>query len=58
MAPPAGVRAEGRARFARLRERVADGRWEVLGGAWVEHETVMSSGESLARQWISDGTGI
>ena len=38
--------------FARLRERVADGRWEVLGGTWVEHETAMSSGESLARQLL------
>ncbi|MFN2321712.1 MAG: alpha-mannosidase [Trueperaceae bacterium] len=38
--------------FARLRARVADGRWEVLGGTWVEHETAMSSGESLARQLL------
>jgi alpha-mannosidase len=38
--------------FARLRERVADGRWEVLGGTWVEHETVLSSGESMARQLL------
>lgn len=38
--------------FARLRARVTDGRWEVLGGTWVEHETAMSSGESLARQLL------
>ncbi|MDF1521352.1 MAG: glycoside hydrolase family 38 C-terminal domain-containing protein [Trueperaceae bacterium] len=38
--------------FARLRARVANGRWEVLGGTWVEHETAMSSGESMARQLL------
>jgi alpha-mannosidase len=50
--------------FARLQARVRDGRWEVLGGTWVEHETAMSSGESLARQllhgqrWFERALGV
>ncbi|WP_454855807.1 alpha-mannosidase [Rhizobium binxianense] len=36
--------------FARIRERVADGAWETVGGMWVEPDTNMPTGESLARQ--------
>lgn len=36
--------------FARVREHVAAGRWEPIGGLWVEPDVVMPSGESLARQ--------
>jgi len=36
--------------FARIKERVADGSWEVIGGMWVEPDTNMPTGESLVRQ--------
>ncbi len=36
--------------FERVRERVAEGRWETVGGAWVEPDCQIPSGESFARQ--------
>ncbi len=36
--------------FAEIRARVAAGQWETIGGMWVEPDTNMPSGESLARQ--------
>ena len=36
--------------FARIRDEVAAGRWETVGGMWVEPDTNMPTGESLARQ--------
>jgi alpha-mannosidase len=36
--------------FAAIREKVKAGQWETLGGMWVEPDTNMPSGESLARQ--------
>ncbi|WP_176084688.1 alpha-mannosidase [Martelella sp. HB161492] len=33
-----------------IKKRVKDGQWEVLGGMWVEPDTNMPTGESLARQ--------
>ncbi len=36
--------------FERVRERVADGRWDPVGGAWVEPDCQIPSGESFARQ--------
>ena len=38
--------------FARVRERVREGRWEPVGGAWVEPDCNLPSGESLARQLL------
>ena len=38
--------------YARIRQRVAEGRWEVEGGMWVEADCNISSGESLARQLL------
>ncbi len=38
--------------FARVRERVREGRWEVVGGAWVEPDCNLPSGESLVRQLL------
>ena len=38
--------------FARVAERVADGRWEVVGGAWVEPDCNLAAGESLVRQLL------
>jgi alpha-mannosidase len=39
--------------FERIRARVADGRFIPVGGMWVESDTNMPSGESMARQLIS-----
>ncbi|HET6319388.1 MAG TPA: hypothetical protein VFG86_23265, partial [Chloroflexota bacterium] len=36
--------------FAGIRERVRDGRWELVGGMWVEADCNLPDGESLARQ--------
>ncbi|HXA30477.1 MAG TPA: glycoside hydrolase family 38 C-terminal domain-containing protein [Candidatus Angelobacter sp.] len=36
--------------FARIRQRVAEGRWEVVGGMWVEADCNVASAESLVRQ--------
>lgn len=36
--------------YARIRERVAEGRWEPEGAMWLEADCNISSGESLVRQ--------
>jgi alpha-mannosidase len=36
--------------FAQIQQRVAEGRWEVAAGLWVEPELNLISGESLVRQ--------
>lgn len=36
--------------YAKIRRAVADGRWEVQGGMWVEADCNIPSGESLVRQ--------
>ncbi len=36
--------------YAGIRERVAEGRWEPVGGMWVEADCNLPDGESLARQ--------
>jgi alpha-mannosidase len=38
--------------FERVSEKVRAGRWEPVGGMWVEPDTNMPTGESLARQAI------
>ncbi|MEL6463561.1 MAG: glycoside hydrolase family 38 C-terminal domain-containing protein [Pseudomonadota bacterium] len=38
--------------FARIKERVAEGRWEVMGGMWVEPDLNIPGPESLVRQLI------
>jgi alpha-mannosidase len=38
--------------FARVKARVAEGRWEVQGGMWVEPDTNIPNGESLVRQLL------
>ena len=38
--------------FEEIRERVKEGRWEVVGGTWAESDTNMPTGESLVRQWL------
>jgi alpha-mannosidase len=41
--------------FARIRERIEDGRWEPGGAMWIESDCNLVSGESLVRQ-ILHGT--
>jgi alpha-mannosidase len=36
--------------FAQIEQRVKEGRWEVIGGMWVEPDLNMPDGESLVRQ--------
>lgn len=35
--------------YAKIKDRVAEGRWEVEGGMWLEADCTISSGESLVR---------
>jgi alpha-mannosidase len=35
-----------------IKERVAEGRWETIGGMWVEADCNLSGSESLARQFL------
>jgi alpha-mannosidase len=39
--------------FKEIRERVQDGRWEIVGGMWVEPDLNMPGGESLVRQILT-----
>ncbi len=38
--------------FKRIQQRVKDGRWELIGGMWVEPDCNLISGESWARQLL------
>ena len=38
------------AMFAEIQQRVAEGRWHIVGGWWVEPDCNIPSGESFARQ--------
>lgn len=38
--------------YARVKERVVEGRWEPEGGMWVEADCNLTSGESLVRQFV------
>jgi alpha-mannosidase len=46
------VRQDQPALFEDIRQRVRDGRWEPIGGMWVEADCNLSGGESLARQFL------
>lgn len=39
--------------FARIRERVAEGRFVPVGSMWVESDTNLPGGEALARQFVA-----
>ncbi|HZA04061.1 MAG TPA: glycoside hydrolase family 38 C-terminal domain-containing protein [Propionibacteriaceae bacterium] len=39
--------------FARMRQRVAEGRFVPVGGMWVESDTNMPGGEALVRQFVA-----
>jgi alpha-mannosidase len=36
--------------FDRIKERIAEGRWDVPGGMWVEPDSEVTGGEAMARQ--------
>lgn len=38
--------------FAQVKEKIAEGQWEITGGMWVEPDTNVPSGESLVRQFL------
>lgn len=38
--------------FDQIRRRVGEGRWEPVGGMWVEPDTNVPSGEALVRQFV------
>lgn len=38
--------------FAAIRKRIDEGRWEIMGGFWVEADTNIPGGESLVRQLL------
>jgi alpha-mannosidase len=38
--------------FEEIKRRVKEGRWEIVGGMWVEPDCNMPSGESLVRQFL------
>ncbi len=38
--------------FEAIQQRVAEGRWEPIGGMWVEADTNITGAESLARQFL------
>jgi alpha-mannosidase len=38
--------------FDKVKQSIADGRWSVVGGQWVETDESMPSGESLIRQFL------
>ncbi|UCC62567.1 MAG: alpha-mannosidase, partial [Anaerolineae bacterium] len=38
--------------FEAIKQRVAEGRWEPIGGTWVETDCNVSGAESLARQFL------
>ena len=38
--------------FEKVKRRVKEGRWEIVGASWVESDGNMPSGESLVRQFL------
>jgi alpha-mannosidase len=38
--------------FEQIRQRVREGRWEIVGGVWVESDMNLPHGESLVRQFL------
>jgi alpha-mannosidase len=38
--------------FAAIKEKVANGQWEIIGGTWVEPDTNMPTAESFCRQLL------
>ncbi|MDR1825732.1 MAG: glycosyl hydrolase-related protein [Bifidobacteriaceae bacterium] len=53
----AWVKADYPALYARIKARVAEGRWIPVGGMWVESDNTMPGGEALVRQFV-EGTAF
>jgi alpha-mannosidase len=48
----AWIEADAPELFAQVRERVAEGRWEPIGGSWVEPDCMIAGGEAFVRQLL------
>ena len=48
----AWIEEDDPALFERVRERVAEGRWETVGGSWCEPDCQVTGGESFVRQLL------
>ncbi len=46
------VRNDAPQLFAAIKNRIREGRWEPIGGMWVEADCNLTGGESLARQFL------
>jgi alpha-mannosidase len=46
------IEAESPEIFERVKRRVEEGRWEPVGGSWVESDCQIPSGESMVRQML------
>jgi len=46
------LEAQYPALFKRIAEKVKEGKFHPIGGAWVEHDANMPSGEALVRQMV------
>ncbi len=46
------VRQDYPALFEGIKQRIQEGRWEPIGGMWVEADCNITGGESLARQFL------
>ncbi len=42
--------------FQRIREKIKEGTWEVIGGAWCEYDAALPSGEAVIRQHLQGVT--
>ena len=50
--PTQWIETESPEIFERVRRRVEEGRWEPVGGSWVEADCQIPSGESMVRQML------
>ncbi|MGA8655653.1 MAG: alpha-mannosidase [Chthoniobacterales bacterium] len=48
----AWIEEDDQALFEKIRNRVAEGRWEIIGGMWVEPDGNLPAGESWVRQLL------
>jgi alpha-mannosidase len=46
------IKEDQPALFEAIKQKIAEGRWEAIGGMWVEADCNLSGAESLARQFL------
>ncbi len=46
------IKEDEQALYARVKERIAEGRWEPTGASWVEMDCNLAGGEALVRQFL------